>query len=159
MSSIRIAIALTVLGAFFLLPLHSASAQSDDAYIKYRQKVMGALGQNMGAIGDIMKEGLPLKENIAHHAASIHEAAKNIAAAFQKKVTAGPTDAKPAIWDEMGEFKEKIDKLESESAKLTKVAMSGDMSAVGAQVKELGGACGGCHKEYRKPKEESYKNK
>jgi cytochrome c556 len=159
MNSIRIAIALTALGAFLLLPLHSASAQSDEAYIKYRQKVMGSLGQNMGAIGDIMKEGLPYKENIAHHAAAINEAAKSIAAAFKKEVTAGPTDAKGDIWKEYKEFGEKAEKLQAESAKLMKVSMSGDMSALGAQVKELGGACGGCHKEYRKPKEESYKNK
>ena len=159
MRSIRFCIALTVLGAIFLLPLSGAMAQSDEAYIKYRQKVMGSLGQNMGGIGDILKQGLPFKGNIAHHAAAINAAAQNIASAFEKKVTDGATDAKPKIWSDFAEFKEKAEKVQEESAKLAKVSMSGDMSAVGAQVKALGKACGGCHKEYRKPKEESYKNK
>ena len=39
------------------------------------------------------------------------------------------------------------------------VANGGDGAAIGANVKALGRTCGGCHKEFRKPKEESYKAK
>ena len=35
---------------------------------------------------------------------------------------------------------------------------SGDAAAIGGQMKKVGEACGGCHKEFRKPKEQSYKN-
>jgi cytochrome c556 len=33
------------------------------------------------------------------------------------------------------------------------------MDELGARVKALGKSCGGCHETFRKPKEESYKNK
>lgn len=159
MNAIRLSVALLVLGAFCLLPFSSAFAQSDEAYIKYRQKVMRSLSDNLGGIGDILKQGLPYKDNIVNHAAAINADAKNIPLAFQKKVTEGLTDAKPELWDDMDELKEKVEALEKESAKLIQVAKSGDMGAIAEQVKATGKACGSCHKEYRKPKEESYKNK
>jgi cytochrome c556 len=157
MRSIRLAIAMAILGALFLLPLHSASAQSDEAFIKYRQKVMQSQGANMGAIADIMKEGLPHKANIAGHALELASSAKLIPTAFEKQVTEGMTDAEAKIWKEKDEFKEYAEKLQKAAANLEKVSMSdGD---VGAAVKAVGKACGDCHKEYRKPKEQSYKNK
>ena len=44
-----------------------------------------------------------------------------------------------------------------ESGKLDKVTQSGDMAAIAAQVKATAKTCRGCHKTFRKPKEESYK--
>ena len=49
--------------------------------------------------------------------------------------------------------------LEMKTAELAKISQSGNMEAISAQVKKLGDACGACHKPFRKPKEESYKNK
>ena len=46
--------------------------------------------------------------------------------------------------------------LQEEGAKLADVASGGDMAAIGAQVKNLGKACGDCHKPFRKPKEERF---
>jgi cytochrome c556 len=80
------------------------SAQSDEAFIQYRQKVMGSQGANMGAIGDILKHQLPLTENIAGHARNIEVTAGLIAAAFKKNISAGATDAKAAIWQNWDEF-------------------------------------------------------
>lgn len=159
MSSIRMTVVVTALAAFVLVPLQGAKAQSDEDFIKYRQKVMGSLGANMGGIGDILKQGLPLKGNIGHHAAAINATAKNIVAAFEKQVTEGATDAKPDIWAEWSEFQQKVKDLEEQSAKLMNVAMSSGMDGLGDEVKALGKTCGGCHKPYRKPKEESYKRK
>jgi cytochrome c556 len=159
MSSMRLLVTLTVLGAFCLLPFGSVFAQSDEAYIKYRQKVMQSQGANMGAIGDIMKEQLPLGGNIAGHAEEIHSSAMLIASAFKKQVTEGMTDAKADLWKDYKEFEEKAGALEKASAHLASVAKGGDMAAVGDAVKAVGKACGDCHKEYRKAKEESYKNK
>ena len=159
MSFTRLTIALTVLGAFCLLPFGSAFAQSDNAYIQYRQKVMQAQGANMGAIGEILKEKLPLAKNIADHAAQVSESAKLIPSAFKHKVTDGMTDAKAKLWDDWKEFEEKAGDLQKAAAHLASVAKGGDMAAIGDAVKGVGKTCGGCHKEYRKPKEESYKNK
>ena len=42
---------------------------------------------------------------------------------------------------------------------MAETAAGGDAAAIGAQLKEVGGACKQCHDDFRKPKEESYKNK
>lgn len=159
MNVIRLAIALTVLGAFFMVPLNPAFAQSDRAYIKYRQDLMKSQGGNMAAIVTILKEKLPLQQNIKDHAASLHATALLIASAFKHKVVQGKTDAKAKIWEDYSSFEKHAKKLENASAKLEQVAAGSDMKATFAAVKGVGKACGGCHKEFRKDKEHSYKRR
>lgn len=144
--------------ACLTIPLAGVQAQNDEAFIEYRQKVMQSNGANMGAIGTILKNKLPQHGNIAHHAYQIQSASQLIASAFQKQITAGKTDAKPDIWQDWNKFAEAAKAMEAASGKLVTVAQSGDMEAIDAQVKALGKTCGDCHKPFRKPKEESYKN-
>ena len=61
----------------------------------------------------------------------------------------GETKAKPEIWQDMDDFKAKMDKMNQETAKLSQVAQSGDFEAVKAQVGETGKACKACHDKYR----------
>ena len=120
---------------------------------------MKSNGANLGSIGDILKNKLPYAGNIAGHARNINTGAKMIAAAFKKELHRGKTDAKPEIWQKWSEFEDAAKNLEEQSAKLADVASSGDMAAIGAQLKQMGKACGACHKKFRKKKEESYKRK
>lgn len=136
-----------------------AQAQDNEAFIQYRQKVMTSNGANMGAIGDILKNKLPYQNHIQVHAQEIQRMSTVIADAFKKEAAAGKTDAKPEIWKEWDKFAAAADAMGREAAQLATVAQGGNMEAIGAQVKKLGDACGNCHKPYRKPKEESYKNK
>jgi cytochrome c556 len=140
-----------------VLPALEAVAQDDQAVIDYRQKLMTAVGANMGAISDIMKNGLPQTQNVAVHAENLDRNGLLIASAFEAQVVEGPTDAKPEIWQDKAGFAEAIEKMRLEAAKLAVIAASRDPAVVGPQVKALGKACGGCHKSFRKPKEESYK--
>ena len=140
-----------------MIPLASALAQSDEAMIEYRQKVMQAIGANMGSTGAILKEKLPYQGHIAHHAYQIQSASQLITSAFKKQLAEGKTDAKADIWKDWDKFAAAAKELEQESGKLAMVAQSGDMAAIAEQVKAVGKACGGCHKPFRKPKEESYK--
>jgi cytochrome c556 len=139
------------------IPLSSALAQTDQDYLTYRQKLMASNGDNMGAIGVILKAHFPSTDHIATHAQSIHAASKLIGDAFKKEITEGKTDAKPDVWQDWDKFVDAAKKLEEESGKLAEVAKSGDMAAIVAQVKATGKACGGCHKPFRKPKEEQFK--
>ena len=141
----------------FLLAV--AQAQEDEAFIQYRQKVMASNGASMGAIGDILKNKLPYQGHILIHAQDIQRMSTAIPDAFKKESAAGKTDAKPEIWKEWDKFTAAAEAMGKEAAELAKVAQSGNMEAIGAQVKKLGEACSNCHKPYRKPKEESYKNK
>ncbi len=125
--------------------------------VDYRQKVMSAVGANMGGIGDILKNGLEMPGHVANHAAQIAENAKLVAAAFKKNAPSTATDAKPEIWKDWAEFEAAIDDMEKAARNLEAAASGPDAAAIGPAVKALGKSCGGCHKVFRKPKEESYK--
>jgi len=134
------------------------SHEKDAARLKYRQSVMSIVGTNMGAIGDIMKNQLALPGAITNHAGQMVESAELIAPAFKREITGGPTDAKPEIWQDWAKFEKAIADYKEAAIGLQTAAASGDAEAVGPAMKALGKSCGGCHKPFRKPKEESYKN-
>lgn len=129
------------------------------ASLKYRQKLMSAIGANMGAMGDILKNRLDLPGHVESHAAQMAESAKLVAAAFREPVTEGPTDAEPEIWEDWAGFEKAIADFEKAARGLQSAAASGDGQAVGPAMKALGDSCGDCHEPFRKPKEESYKNR
>lgn len=131
-------------------------AQDDEHYVMHRQKLMSAIGGHMGAIGGIMKAELPFMDAISVHAKAIEMSAGLIEQAFEKEVTEGKTDAKPDIWQDRDKFVAAAKAMQEEAGKLANVSAS-DKEAMAAQVKALGKACGDCHKPFRKPKEESYK--
>lgn len=135
------------------------AAGGDEGAIQYRQHLMGSIGGDMGAIGDILKYGLPFPQNVAVHAQNLARSAGLIPSAFERRVVSGPTDAKPEIWQQHEDFVDHAKKLEAEAKKLEQVAGSADRAAIGRQVKAVGEACGGCHEDFRKPKEESYKRR
>lgn len=139
-----------------VLMLTSAQAQDDEHYLGYRQKVMKSMGASMGAIGDILKHKLPFAGHIGVHASDISRMSAVIAEAFEKEITEGRTDSKPDVWQDWDKFMAAAEALQEEGAKLAEVAGGGDMAAIGAQVKNLGKACGDCHKPFRKPKEERF---
>jgi len=151
----RIALGLVVA----LVAPPSARAADDVAYVKYRQKVMAGIGADMGAISEILKNGLPFTAAIALHADRIGDATELIPTAFEKPVSEGATDAKPEIWEKPDEWKDAIRGLEKAADALEEAADDGDTAVINASFKELGKRCGGCHEPFRKPKEESYKNR
>ena len=138
------------------LMLTGAQAQDDEHYLGYRQKVMKSMGASMGAIGDILKQKLPFAGHIGVHASDISRMSAVIAESFEKEIIEGRTDAKPDVWRDWDKFVAAAETLQEEGAKLAEVASGGDMAAIGAQVKNLGKACGDCHKPFRKPKEERF---
>lgn len=149
------ALLIVILG--WTLLLTGVQAQDDEHILGYRQKVMKSMGASMGAIGDVLKHKLPFAGHIGVHAADISRMSTVIAESFEKEITEGRTDAKPEVWQDWDKFVAAAEALETEGAKLAEIAGSGDMAAIGGQVKALGKACGDCHKPFRKPKEERFK--
>ena len=150
----RMALLIGMLG--LILMLTGAHAQDDEHILGYRQKVMKSMGASMGAIGDILKHKLPFAGHIGVHASDISRMSAVIEEAFEKEITEGRTDAKPDVWQDWDKFVAAAETLREEGAKLADIASAGDMAAIGAQVKNLGKACGDCHKPFRKPKEERF---
>ena len=136
-----------------------ADAKMDEGAIKYRQALMESIGGDMAALSDLLKYGLSHPGHASAHADSLAAHAKLISAAFERKVEKGPTDAEPEIWAKTDEWKDKVKAFQTESAKLAETAKAGDPTALGVQLKATGKACGSCHDDFRKPKEESYKRK
>jgi len=136
----------------------TVSAATDEGAIQYRQKVMGAIGANMGAVVDMFKHKLPYgTERMAEHARLLQGNVAMISSAFKQQTGDGKTDAKPAIWQDWSSFEKKIETLQTELATFEKVVASGNPKEIGGQFRKVGGACKGCHDDFRKPKEESYK--
>lgn len=148
---------LALLGLLLAGPA-AAQSEMEVAEIKYRQALMDATGENMAAISTILKNRLPLPGHVESHATQIGESAKLVAAAFKNPISKGETDAKPEIWKDWAEFEARITELDKAANDLAAAAAGSDRNAVGPAVKALGKACGDCHKSFRKPKEESYKN-
>lgn len=137
----------------------SARAADDEVWIKYRQTVMSSIGGNMGGIGDILKNGLPITSNIEFHASAIATESRLIASAFEQKVVDGATDAEAEIWSDPDGFAKATESMREAAEQLSAAIAEGNNDLIGPRVKALGKACGSCHKSFRKPKEESYKNK
>ena len=128
----------------------SSSLADSKGIIKYRQNVMKSTTGHLGAIVDILKNDLPLQAHILDHASSIHQNSKMTLAMFPKGTGLGNTKAKPTIWENWSKFEFAVQDFERESAKLAKVAESGDMEALAKQVRATGKTCGGCHRNFRK---------
>ena len=135
------------------------AAENAAGVIKYRQSVMRSHWGHLGGMFEILKSKLPYKEHIAGHARALSESSKIIADIFPEGTADGKTDAKKVIWQELDDFKAKARTLGREAAKLEKIAQTGSMADIGAQMKKVGKTCSSCHKKFRKPKEESYKRK
>ena len=128
----------------------SSSLADSKGIIKYRQNVMKSTAGHMGAIVDILKNDLPLQAHILDHARSIQQNSKMTLAMFPKGSGLGDTKAKPVIWENWSKFESAVKAFVRESAKLAKVAESGDMEALAKQVRATGKTCGGCHRNFRK---------
>lgn len=133
----------------------AATASAGEGDIAYRQKVMSAVSGHMGAMVLILKGQGGDKADLAGHAHAMAELAKIVTHIFPEG--SGPMDGKTAakkeIWEKPTEFKAITEAFVRESAKLAKVAKTGDMAAFGAQIGALGkNACGACHKPFRQKK-------
>ena len=117
--------------------------------IKYRQNVMKSVSGHMGAIVDILKNGLPLKDHIVDHALSMQQISRMTLSMFPEGSGKGRTKSKQVIWEQWSEFESAASDFERESIKLVEVAQSGDMEALSKQVRATGKTCSGCHRNFR----------
>ena len=130
------------------------SAQDMGKVIEYRRTLMKADGAHASEILLILKRQVPFgTAHIVAHAEALHTMSKlyNDIVPPGSGPEAGDTNALPAIWQEMDEWKKYSAELEAASAKLVEVAKTGDKKAIADQVGVVGKACGGCHEDFRKP--------
>ena len=144
-------IILTAVSMLLFIFFYGTSTFADShGIIKYRQNVMKSAAGHMGAIVGILKNRLPLEAHIVDHARSLIKISRMTLSIFPEGSGKGRTKSKQAIWDNWSEFESAAKNFERESAKLSKVAESGDMEALARQVRATGKTCSGCHRNFRK---------
>ena len=116
-----------------------------------RQSVMTLVGQNFGPMGAMMKGDIPWNDQQflrwAQDLAAV--TSLDIMRGFRPGSGVGKTRAKPAVWDNMEVFREKMEEMSNDAAALALAAEGGDKQAIGAAFQELGGDCKGCHDDYK----------
>jgi cytochrome c556 len=111
-------------------------------------------GAAFKAILDELKKGDPDKAVIATNAAKLKGLAGQLPTWFVRG--SGPesgykTDAKAEVWSDGPGFTAAANRLQVETSKLDQLAQAGDVSAIKAQARAVGGACKNCHDKYRVP--------
>jgi cytochrome c556 len=121
--------------------------------IKERKESMKAVGAGAGVGGKIMKgeEKFDLAKVQASLKTYQEQAAKQKGLYGDDAKTGGETEALPAIWEKKADFLAKFDKLAAD-AKAGAEAIK-DEASFKTEWPKVMANCGGCHKEYRKPKQ------
>jgi cytochrome c556 len=149
-----------VAGTVLAAGLVAGIARADDAksVIAYRENVMKSMAAHITQIAMVAKGEVSFAAHVVANAQAIANAAKVIPEVFPKGTTEAEagveSEAKAEIWNEWDKFTAAAKNLETQATKLAEVAAGGDAAAVGAQLGEVGKACGGCHEPFRKKKPE-----
>ncbi|MGL3606100.1 c-type cytochrome [Rhizobium sp. G187] len=140
----------TVLSAAAAICLGVSAAIAAGEPQVVRQEEMKKVGGAMGAIGAIAKGEKPYDaEAIKAALTTMAEVGKTFPDHFPAGTETGmDSEAAPAIWQNMEDFKAKAAKL-AEVAEAQLAAMPADQAAVGATMKAVGATCGDCHQTYR----------
>lgn len=126
--------------------------------VDHRVEDMKKMGGALGAIADVVKGEKPYSAKLTDAARTVEHVADHVPAMFKPGTARGDegiteTRAKPEIWQEWDTFVEKAENLQAVTGPLIAAVETGDRGKMGAALKNVGDACGGCHKPYRYPKE------
>jgi cytochrome c556 len=131
----------------------NASAATKAAYARHEN--YQKLGKAFKALNDELKKDTPDKAVVTASTGTMLSLANALPTWFPRGsgVEARPlSEAKADIWTDAAGFSAAASALQVQVSKLNQAAVSGDMSAVKAQVRPTGGACKGCHDKYRQEK-------
>ena len=145
--------AATVAGLVTALPAAAQWQKPEDA-IKYRQSVLTVMANHFGRIGAMAQGKVPFDAKAAADNAEIALMMSKLPfVAFGEGTDKGaPTRAKPEVWSNNAKFKAAAEKMQGEMVKLEAAAKSGNFDAVKAAAGAVGGACKGCHDDFRAEK-------
>lgn len=133
------------LGAGLGLWMAAMASLADEGAADYRHHSMEAVGGHMMAMVDIIRRKVPHQQHMGLHANAMADLASITDSLFPEGSEGG--DALPAIWKNPEDFADKVQAFKGAAAGLKDAVQSaGD---IGAAFQTLGGACKGCHDDYR----------
>jgi cytochrome c556 len=115
-----------------------------------RQAGYDLMSSLVGSVNLAVKANVEVK-SFAGAGSAITAWAKQIPSLFPPGSDKGskPTKAKAEIWTNWAEFEKDAANLAAAGTKLTELAKANDTAGFTAQLKEVGAACGACHKAFR----------
>lgn len=131
----------------------SGAADDPANVVKYRQTMMKTQEGHLLEIVAILKGEVSFNSHLVPHAEANKAIGEMVGDLFPPGSVTPESRASPKIWQNWDKFQEAVGLLRSETAKLAEVAASGDLGAVGAQLGNVGKACGNCHNQFRLKKE------
>ena len=115
--------------------------------VKERMEMMEAMGKNMKAIGDRIKNNRDLAP-VKKDAKAVFDHSQHLVHLFPPGSTQRPTDARDAIWKNWPDFEAKAKALATASKSLVD-ADPADTASLTAKFRAVSQSCGGCHELYR----------
>jgi cytochrome c556 len=143
-----------LIGLFFVAAAiggaYAQFAKPGDA-VKYRKAVMFLIAQHFGRMGAMVKEKVPYHQEVFARNAAVVETLSRLPweAVMVPGTDTGDTTLNASAFDQPAKFREVAQKFESETAKLLRVAQSGDFSGIKSQFGEVGKSCKACHSQFR----------
>lgn len=131
--------------------VQSAVAGEEEQAQEYRQGLMNVFRWNLEAMGDMVKDKRPYDADaFAGYAHDLAKAASlNLMPGFPEDSDGGDSDARPDIWLDFEDFKQKFEDLRAASRSLSEIAAGGDKAAMGEALGRTGKACKACHDSYK----------
>ena len=120
--------------------------------IRTRIAELRELGAQFKNVNDELKKDDPSPMILQISARQIRDVAKNQYGWFP--AGSGPeagvkTKAKPEIWAKAADFKAAQDNFAKQANAFFQVVQKGDVATMRTQARQLGAACGGCHRTFR----------
>ena len=145
---------------FFLVPLIMAltvlpaeAHMGAKGVVKERMDLMVSLGKTMKSLNAMARGKVPYDGRaVARAGQLIRDHSKKMPHLFPKGSMGAPSEARPEIWTNMGEFKKLSADLETEGLKLAEIGENGDVATLRKRFRQVGKVCSACHKSYRAKK-------
>jgi len=156
----RVLVSAVVAAAMMAGASVAMSGETEDKAIKARQSVMQLLSFNLGILGAMVKGDMEYDAGQATIAANNLKAVASVrqdamwpqGSDMEDDGMKGKTWAKKAAWDTYPEVTKKHEALVAAADKMADAA-GGGVDAVKGAIGAVGGACKGCHDNFRAPRE------
>jgi len=129
-------------------------ADEPENIIKYRKSVMESVGGHMNASALIVAGKASFSGDLPEHTQALANALSKVTTLFPEGSDFGDTRALDAIWSRPDEFRAAAKRAGDAAAELARVVKAGDKGAYAGKLDDLGEACLGCHKKFRRKNDE-----
>jgi cytochrome c556 len=141
---------LTALAALTAAAPAAAQFAKPEHAIEYRKSAMFVMSQHFGRLGAMANGRAPFDAKAAADNAAVVEFVSKLPwAGFAEGTDLGDTKAKPTIWKEMPQFRDKAQQMQEAVAKLNAAAKIGDLAQIKASFGPAAQTCKACHDAYR----------